>query len=111
MSNTKKGFSVSVYTDGSDCTNGGISARHKTLMVVGKCDEFDMPQIFNFEDGDDNVMELRMRDVGFARFPIIVPLDYDEKQYMFGGNFGWTSDSRFKGSPIKIFDRYEGMAR
>jgi len=107
MSN-KKGFLVDVFSNDSDSTNGGISGRNKRLMVIGSCDDFDLPEIFNYEDGDDNVMKLVMRDVGFNRFPIIVPLDYDEKHYMFGGNFGWTSDSRFEGSPIKIFDRHEG---
>mgnify|MGYP000020557752 CR=1 FL=1 len=26
---------------------------------------------------------------------------------MFGGNFGWSNDSRFGGNPIKIMDRFE----
>ncbi len=106
-----KGYLLFVYKSGdTDCTNGGVSSRHRMIRVVDRTNgELPLPEIVDLEGEEDCTMELRIRDVGFARYPIIVPLDYDDKHYMFGGNFAWTSDSRMPtDGPVKIFDRYEG---
>jgi len=70
-----------------------------------------MPDIFEATE-DMPALRLETRDVGFARFPVLVPVDCpkDGRQgpYMFGGNFVYTSDSRFPSdTPIKVFDRRE----
>lgn len=104
------GLMCEVYRSGSqDTTNGGVSEGVDHVVVVS--DEFPLPEIFSPRPGMP-AMRLEMRDVGFARFPVLVPLDCarDGRQgrYMFGGNFVWTSDSRWPFSgPVKIFDRAE----
>ena len=111
MLDTQKGFTLFVFrSDLGDSTNGGQSSKTDMLRVIDNTDgEVGLPGIVDTEGHEDVTMQLIIRDVGFARFPIIAPMDYDSgKHYMFGGNFAWTSDSRLTGGPIKIFDRHEG---
>ena len=100
----EKGLLCSVYRPGNmgDCTNGGVSSRYHALILVGK----DVPGVFETE-GRESVVRLIYREK-WGDF-IAAPLDYGKgRHYMFGGNFLYTSDSRFPVShPIKIHDRLE----
>lgn len=110
-----KGLLVSVYRKcgnpmfSGDCTNGGISSKFGTLVLVGD----DVPEVLTPRD-DMPAIRLIKRKVMGMEFWIAAPLDAKfEGQgggfpYMFGGNFLYTSDSRFPSdAPIKIFDRKE----
>lgn len=102
-----QGLMVFIYKHGpTDCTAKGISSRHESVIMIS--DTYDVPEIFEAEE--DRTMKLITRSVIGKSFPILVPLDAKENgnPYMFGGNFAYTSDSRFPhDAPIKIFDRDE----
>ena len=98
----KKGMLAYIYRHPlGDATNGARSATCNTAIVVGH----GMPEIF--DAGDDLVLELAERRDGtlFARAA------GETRHTMFGGNFVWSSDSRFRRiseGPIQIHDRIEG---
>ena len=98
------GLLCTVYrrSDTADSTNGGVSSRYHSVVLVGN----DVEGPFEAE-GKENVLQLiyRARHKDF----IAAPLDDGQgRHYMFGGNFLYTSDSRFPVShPVKIFDRLE----
>ena len=100
----EKGLLCFVYRHGDmvDCTNGGVSSRYHAVVLVGN----DVEGPFEAE-GRENVLQLIYR----ARYKdfIAAPLDYGQgRHYMFGGNFLYSSDSRWPVSyPVKIFDRLE----
>jgi len=99
------GLSVSVYAFPlGDATNNGLSAGKKSLTLVGHGIDKGPVEI---AEGQDYLVALyrdRFDDV------IAVPRSLIDsgKHYIFGGNFAYTSDSRFpENAPIKIFDRVE----
>ena len=98
------GLSVSVYLFPlGECTNKGLSAGKQTLVLHGHGIERGPVDI---EDEDYLVSVYRERFDDIIAVPKSL-LDSD-KHYMFGGNFAYTSDSRFPSkAPIKIFDRVE----
>lgn len=119
------GLIVSVYRDshrGSDCTNGGVSSRFDEFVLIDPEGEItgpfepkeDRPAIYlvrRFLFGDTPYLSVSPRDCAHLRH-------YGKewggsKQYSFGGNFVYTSDSRMRcvgndnKSPIPIHDRRE----
>lgn len=110
-----KGLMTSVYRrngngmfDG-DCTNGGISSKHNNLILVGD----GVPEIFEARELTPAIRLIKRKVCG-KEFWIAAPLDAEFEgdnggfPYMFGGNFLYSSDSRFPSdTPIKIFDRKE----
>lgn len=109
MANIVQGLRVYVYRNKSigDCTNGGISSRYDTLILVGKGVEG--PEIVDLDDPPENAAKLVRRFLpwlGPDPFMHIEPLD--GKWYMAGGNIAYTSDSRFPSPyPLQIHDRTE----
>ncbi|URC15294.1 hypothetical protein GD1_170 [Paraglaciecola Antarctic GD virus 1] len=105
----KKYLRVFVYAnDLGDSTNGGVSFTHKDKIVV-PCERGNITEA-DVEDMDLAVLELKPSVIaGYS--PHFIP-DGETRWTMFGGNFVYTSDSRFKkeygDSPVKIFDRIEG---
>ncbi len=101
-----KGLSVSVFKNPlGDCTANGLSSKHTSLILVGDGIK-DVP--FEVKDGEDYlVCEYRERFDDYIATPKSVK---DAGSWaMFGGNFVYTSDSRFPtNAPIKVFDRVEG---
>lgn len=109
-----KGFSVCVYRSarfGGDCSLGGISSKFSVLILL--------PTESTRKQGIIVPELLEARDNGIFLYyrpefkdMIAAPEGYEDKErnwYMFGGNFIWTSDSRFPAKfPIKIHDRREG---
>jgi hypothetical protein len=106
-----KGLLVNVYraVDGRDCTNGGVTSTHALLTAVEL--GVDGP----FEASNDRPAVHLGRWMGRL---IAVPEDLPRRAdshafaslngWMFGGNFIYTSDSRFPGeSAVPVFDRRE----
>ena len=102
-----KGMLVDVYrTATSDCTNGGVSSNNNTFILVGP----GVPQIHEVDEDSDAVLYLHERKIGGETYLSCrsnkVHLGFNGP--MMGGNFIYSSDSRFPtGKPIPIHDRYE----
>lgn len=100
-----KGLHLYIYRDDlGDCTNGGISSQVKNITVTA----FDGP----FEP-DENAPEFKLvkrflfgRD--YYHLEPVKPCPSNHVGYMMGGNFAYTSDSRFPFDyPLPIHDRSE----
>jgi hypothetical protein len=101
----KRYLALSIYLFPlGDCTANGISSKAKTLYIEhpeGPHSEFTVPK--------ENIVVLRTSGSGYKS---LVPLEYaDGKRWvMMGGNFAYTSDSRFSSFsqyPLPIHDRVE----
>lgn len=98
-----KGLLVRVYRGQStDCTNGGITSRVDRLILIGE----GVPEVFKASPSAPGLILKRHYDQWIA-----VPADMPEgKRSMMGGNFVYTSDSRFHNItpyPIPVYDRLE----
>lgn len=112
-----KGLIVFVYrsADGSDCS-GGLSSKHTSFVLVGP----GIPEIFEPTYKTPPLL-LKSKNIGGVYWYAepTQPVERGNVGYMFGGNFVYTSDSRFGevvgGSrPIAIHDRqdtYENYIR
>lgn len=102
----KKGMWVDVYRSArdGDASLNGISSKFDELLLVGP----GVPELFEADNEDQVVYLDKIMDHVIAR-----PLKPGGKDRgMFGGNFIYTSDSRFReltkrGGPIHIHDRFE----
>lgn len=109
MSEEILGLSVRVYRDmGPDCTNGGVSSKYDSGVITG--DDVDCKV---FSPSVESPHYVIIKDTVCGGIPRVraVPADLLEsgKWTMFGGNFLYTSDSRFPSdAPIAIHDRVEG---
>lgn len=90
-----------------DCTNNGISKDRKELYILST-------QKGPFEPQDiRECVYIEWREVMGEQYIDCKPAYCRKRWYMAGGNFLYTSDSRFKDItkskyPISIHDRYEG---
>ena len=102
------GLPVNVYrTPLGDCTANGLSSRQTNLLLVGE--SIDRVPFEVKENEDYLVVEHRPRFNDYIATPKSV-LDAGVHA-MFGGNFAYTSDSRFPAdAPIKIMDRVENKS-
>ena len=103
MANT--GLNVNVFRwTLEDCSSNGISKRFDSVTLLGT----DGP----FKPDGKAVLVLLKRDQ--FKDVIAVPIDHyllpgGTVQYMMGGNFVYTCDSRFPvDHPIAVHDRHEG---
>lgn len=109
---TVKGLTAEVFRSSlGDCTNGGISSARRRLYILAPCAE-QLCVPFEPEDIRECV-EVIHRNVGHLMYVNCRPLYCKNRWYMAGGNFLYTSDSRFQEItgvpyPISIHDRYEG---
>ena len=90
-----------------DCTNDGISKNRRELYIIS-----DQKGPFEPQDIRECVY-IEWREVMGEKYIDCKPLYCSKRWYMAGGNFLYTSDSRFKDItkskyPIAIHDRYEG---
>ena len=106
--NIESGLTAEVYRSSlGDCTNGGISAHQKSLYILTK-------EKGPFEPQDiRECVYIEWREVAGSQYIDCKPLYFRKRWYMMGGNFLYTSDSRFREVtkskyPIPIHDRYEG---
>ena len=106
----KKTLPVQVYRNGfTDCTNGGISSVRHTLYL--ECDQ----GFHEVEDDDPCLIRVVERTFGWRDTPYLHVEQVSPSATtlhkvgpMFGGNFVYTSDSRFPSDyPIPIHDRFE----
>lgn len=102
-----KGIMVTVLRSTlGDCTNGGVSSKNDRFLLVGE----EVPEIVN-NDGYFPVLKLVKRDLFGQIYLHCEPTDKPERHYMAGGNYIYSSDSRFRESvnryPISIHDRVE----
>lgn len=110
MTNTKAPLIIpaSVFraANGSDCTNGGITSRFDTLMVI----DGEVPEGWAAPADRPAVKIVRRMIVG-AEYVHAVPVNIPSgKGTMFGGNFVYTTDSRLRNVcpyPIPVHDRVE----
>jgi hypothetical protein len=105
-----KGLTVEIFKtqafNNCDCTNGGISHKVNQAILIGE----GLPEIFE-PDENTPVLKVVKRNI-FGRVyyhcePIINPTG---NGWMFGGNFVYTSDSRYYDVidyPMPIHDRQE----
>ena len=90
-----------------DCTNGGISSHKDELYILSE-------QKGPFEPEDiRQCVYIEWREVCGEQYIDCRPAYFRKRCYMAGGNFLYTSDSRFRDItkskyPISIHDRYEG---
>ena len=95
-------LTVDIYTHGTDSTNGGVSSKAKELTVVNVKGNLE-PSKELFE----KYPPVKLINKSYSLFGkrhnniILVPVDPEtleidtSKRYTAGGNFGYTSDSRF----------------
>lgn len=102
------GLPVDVYKSGyGDCTNHGISSSADRLYLLAKGG-------YPFEPNDIRECVIpEPREVMGKQYLNAKPIYHTGRWYMAGGNFIYTSDSRYKditglSYPIAIHDRYEG---
>ena len=107
------GLPVDVYQSQGigDCTNGGISSKGSCLYLIDR-DDLEKRYPFEPEDIRECVYTAGV-DIDGTWYSHVRPLYKDGIWYMMGGNFVWTSDSRYKEItgiryPLPIHDRYEG---
>ncbi|MCI8564337.1 MAG: hypothetical protein HFH69_12645 [Lachnospiraceae bacterium] len=104
--NIKSGLTAEVYRSSlGDCTNGGISAHQKSLYILTKAKGPFEPQDIR------ECVYVEWREIAGSQYIDCKPLYFRKRWYMMGGNFLYTSDSRFKEVtkskyPIPIHDRY-----
>lgn len=112
-----QGLILNIYRNTlGDCTAGGVSSKAVDALLVGP----GVPQIFD-PLLTRPVLRLHRTRYGVRLVPDIYvnyARDNDmtfSEALMFGGNFGWTSDSRFQRlieslghqGPVPIHDRIE----
>lgn len=96
-----------------DCTNGGVSTTHSLFFETPE-GIYTREEIESWEDGYGGkpvkIMELVKRNIGGEEYMSFKP-EGDERWLMMGGNFAYSSDSRFRRIakyPVPIHDRHEG---
>jgi len=105
-----KGLAVTVYRYTTDCTNGGITAKVDRIILVGE----GIPEVFEVKE---NAIYLKLvrRDLWGKEYLHAEPVGQTKKDIgdMAGGNFIYSSDSRFRkinAYPIPVHDRSETQA-
>lgn len=102
---TTKGLLCDIYKSGDyDCTNHGLSSKNTNLIFV----DAEGP----FEGTVENSVKLVKRNLFRGEYLHAEPLVKPEGMVgpMFGGNFIYSSDSRFRAIsayPIPLHDRFE----
>lgn len=108
--NGPKGLTVNVLVraDGSDCTNNGITSKVKRIVIVGE----GIPKLDAVPEGEV-YLELVKREM-FGKVYFHAAPRGDEfnpgNRGMAGGNFVYSSDSRFNdicNYPVSVHDRFE----
>jgi len=109
MNTKQQGLSVDVFRHGTDSTNGGISGKVDSFTLLD-----DSIENAPFEPSEKSpAIKLVRRTIGDRVYVHAEPLEEcpsNKIGYMFGGNFIFTSDSRFPNDyPIPIHDRSESQ--
>jgi hypothetical protein len=108
MNTTQTGLMVSIYRASriGDCTNGGVSSKYDTAVLIGAEGPF---------EPSDTTPALYLTSFRGRLIATPEPLSgkalsgASGKWWMFGGNYVSSSDSRFPNDyPIPVYDRNEG---
>ena len=106
-----KALPIEVYRrNGVDCSNDGVSSKFDTLLLV--CDE-GYVEVDESNPPENLVRMVKRYLFGSDMYHIRPWAEPDGIGWMFGGNFGHTSDSRFSRmcggqyGAIAIHDRQE----
>jgi len=101
-----KGFSVDVLRWKYDCTNNGLSSRHEAFILCGT----GVPEMYEPSAAEPGLILVR-RTIAGKEYLHAQPINDPRPGnvgWMAGGNFIWSSDSRFPNRyPISIHDREE----
>jgi len=92
---------LSVYRDGHNCTNGGVTAKNDTIYMVH-------PEGFLDAEKEDRALIFEEERRG-ENYMALIPFDKEREDMMgptFGGNLAATSDSRVKYT-YHVHDRYD----
>lgn len=112
----RRGLTASIYRSHQrfgDSTNGGASSKVEQVLLVGP----DIDEIFEERPDCPAFRIVRRPGLGKKRTEYIHAEPIDGKSpgkvgWMFGGNFIYSSDSRFPSDyPIPIHDRQETQAQ
>jgi hypothetical protein len=105
-----KAISIYVYKSSlGDCTNGGISAKYKTILLEHPRGNYDV----DIENPPENFCKIVTRNLWGKEYKHIEP--YAKAPgvgWMYGGNIASCSDSRFSDLsqyPLCIHDRTESQ--
>lgn len=102
-----KALPISVYRTArlGDCTNGGITSKFDTLLLIHKEGYMDIDP----ENPPANAVVLVTRTLWGREYKHIEPLAKPQHLgWMAGGNIAYTSDSRFPCDyPLNVHDRQE----
>lgn len=106
---SQKALLCFVYRYGTqDTTANGLSSKKDQLMLVDPEGEYTKNAPFNVDDEEDYLVLMRKSFRGKPYMYAVPKSILDEGVHsMFGGNFIYSSDSRFPEHPIKIHDRVE----
>lgn len=108
-----KGMMVNILKNPSASTLGGLSSKVENVLLVGSMANGQaFAPIFDIKEGEDYLVITRRFLFGKWEVSAHPRSVLDSGRWaMFGGNFCFSSDSRFaelnNGAPIKIFDRVE----
>lgn len=111
-------ISVDIYRHGAyeNLLHGGgvtaeVNCSPNTIFVVPCKDGNWTAEEVNFQQRFV-VLDIEKRNIGGKEYVNLRPSDAGKAWTMFGGNFAWTSDSRFRQSvseqPLPVHDRIEG---
>jgi len=86
-----KAIDIEVYRNSRNkgCANGGISERFDELLIACEGGNLDI------KGDEENLVHVVHRVIYGRDVWHLAPMDSDKKHYMFGGNFGYSCDSRF----------------
>ena len=99
-------ISAEIYRDHlGDSTNGGMSSRHKEVLIIV---DRGLPLEFDENNPPENLVVLETGFMGRKYLRPFKSADPNKTGYMFGGNFAYSSDSRFPFDyPLGIYDRQD----
>lgn len=100
-----KGLIVDVYKNsGRDCSNGGISGKVDSVVLVGP----GIPLLFEANAERPAVRMLMRTDSGYMLAEPVTGKQENSIGWMDGGTFIYSNDSRFPSDyPIPLHDRQE----
>jgi hypothetical protein len=110
-----RGFVANVYRSGTDCTNRGVSSWANTLLCCAMPQNvrqvYGMTNILNGEiwkiSEDRPAVYIAVHMHHLIAMPVSALWDWPNGYYTRGGNFLYSTDSRFWDAPIPIHDRFE----
>lgn len=103
----QKALSVNIFKDrNGDCSNGGISSKYDSILVLHDEGWIDV----DMDNPPENLCKLVKRNLWGETFyhvePVAAPTGIG---WMFGGSLVYSSDGRFSTGPLKLHDRQESQ--